>query len=167
MDSDWRQDASCADGRYDPNTWFADPAEAKDRAAAQLAREHMCTARDVCRMCPVRSECLDYAMYRPFLQGIWGGLSDEERNTLRKVRSRNDHSLVFGLYPEPDLSAYIGGGNMLGRQSDAIVKALRARRVCKECGVEKDYYISRLVGRCRDCAMSETAKNDQNLDAVS
>jgi len=33
----------------------------------------------------------------------------------------------------------------------AIGKALRARRTCPACGLEKDYYIPRSLGACNDC----------------
>ena len=37
-------------------------------------------------------------------------------------------------------------------QLAAIAKALRARRTCGTCGVEKSYYIRRSLGECLDCA---------------
>lgn len=148
---DWRTSAKCADVNLNPDIWFADPAEEEDRAEAVKARVDMCTARDVCRMCPVRSECLEYAMYRPFLQGIWGGLSSGERSTLRTVRARDDYSLIEGMFPEPDITAYIEGSSA-NQKPDGIANALKARRICKECKEEKSYYISRNLGKCRDCA---------------
>jgi hypothetical protein len=33
----------------------------------------------------------------------------------------------------------------------AIGKALRARRICPTCGVERPYYIPRRYGECLDC----------------
>ena len=33
--------------------------------------------------CPVRDECLDYALADPSLQGVWGGRTDAERRVLR------------------------------------------------------------------------------------
>jgi WhiB family redox-sensing transcriptional regulator len=40
------------------------------------------SAKRVCADCPVRRECLDYAMrvHEPF--GIWGGLTEAERRQL-------------------------------------------------------------------------------------
>ncbi len=154
IQDNWQTSALCASSSYDPNMWFADPTEEQEHTATMKAWEQVCTARDVCRMCSVRTECLDYAMYRPFLQGIWGGLSGEERKTLRQVRARNDKSLVFGLFSEPDLSVYIRSGSF-SQQSDAIVKALRARRTCQLCSQEQDYYISTNLGCCRDCALAQ------------
>ncbi|MDM4720358.1 RRQRL motif-containing zinc-binding protein [Micromonospora sp. WMMA1363] len=36
-------------------------------------------------------------------------------------------------------------------QREAIGKALRARRTCRVCGVERPYYIPRRHGECLDC----------------
>lgn len=44
-------------------------------------------ARAVCRSCPVRLECLDDAIERQELFGIWGGLDSRERSTIRRVRA--------------------------------------------------------------------------------
>lgn len=41
-------------------------------------------AKRVCRACPVRAECLGYALKFPLIKGIWGGLSEEERERLRE-----------------------------------------------------------------------------------
>jgi hypothetical protein len=37
-------------------------------------------ARRICRSCPVRSECLDYALTYPVtdLHGVWGGLTPRQ-----------------------------------------------------------------------------------------
>uniref|UniRef100_UPI003F491011 RRQRL motif-containing zinc-binding protein n=1 Tax=Sphaerisporangium sp. CA-236357 TaxID=3240030 RepID=UPI003F491011 len=37
------------------------------------------------------------------------------------------------------------------RQMDAIGKALRARRICPDCGVEQPYCIPTRYGACLDC----------------
>lgn len=36
-------------------------------------------ARNICRACPVKSECLAYVRRHPEPQGIWAGLLPEER----------------------------------------------------------------------------------------
>jgi WhiB family transcriptional regulator, redox-sensing transcriptional regulator len=43
-------------------------------------------AKRVCRDCPVRSECLDYAMEHDERFGIWGGLSERQRRHVRTER---------------------------------------------------------------------------------
>lgn len=41
------------------------------------------TAKGVCVGCPVRAECLDYAIRTSQPYGCWGGLSPEERHALK------------------------------------------------------------------------------------
>lgn len=49
------------------------------------AREQQ--AKEVCQRCPVRWECLGYALETRQRHGIWGGLNPDERNLLiRKLR---------------------------------------------------------------------------------
>jgi WhiB family transcriptional regulator, redox-sensing transcriptional regulator len=40
-------------------------------------------ARQVCARCPVREQCLDYAVSNGITGGIWGGMSERERRALR------------------------------------------------------------------------------------
>jgi len=42
----------------------------------------------VCASCPVRAECLNYAVSRPEKYGTWGGLNEEERASERRRRMR-------------------------------------------------------------------------------
>ena len=45
-------------------------------------------AKAICARCPVIDECLAYALSLPFepLDGIWGGLSKNERRQLKRRR---------------------------------------------------------------------------------
>jgi WhiB family transcriptional regulator, redox-sensing transcriptional regulator len=45
-------------------------------------------AKAVCAVCPVREECLDYALQHHVRYGIWGGLNEHERHTERLRRAR-------------------------------------------------------------------------------
>jgi WhiB family redox-sensing transcriptional regulator len=45
-------------------------------------------AKAVCVGCPVRIECLGYAISRPEKYGTWGGLNEEERASERRRRMR-------------------------------------------------------------------------------
>ena len=46
-------------------------------------------AKAVCARCPVREECLDFALRLKVAHGVWGGLSERERRTLRRDRHRS------------------------------------------------------------------------------
>jgi len=49
-------------------------------------------AKKVCASCPVRSPCLTFAVDQRIDHGIWGGLTETERRSikLRRVRNRNN-----------------------------------------------------------------------------
>lgn len=69
-DQDWRAVGLCAGS--DPDLFFA-----------VGALEHK-QAKRICRSCPVRRECLSYAMDSPVDHGIWGGLTERERRRWRR-----------------------------------------------------------------------------------
>ncbi len=71
----WRALASCA--RYTPELFF--PAGETGLAGAQIAM-----AKRICIGCPVRQDCLDYALASNQRFGIWGGLTEEERRPVRR-----------------------------------------------------------------------------------
>ncbi len=66
----WQDRALCA--QTDPEAFFPEKGGS--------TRE----AKRVCRSCEVRAECLDYALERNELYGIWGGLSERERRLLKR-----------------------------------------------------------------------------------
>lgn len=70
-DQDWRAHGLCAG--TDPDLWFA-----------VGAREHK-LAKRICRSCPVRMECLAYAMDAPVDHGVWGGMTERERRRYRRI----------------------------------------------------------------------------------
>jgi WhiB family redox-sensing transcriptional regulator len=48
------------------------------------------SAKVVCHSCPVQLQCLDYAIANEIHDGVWGGLSPQERSPiiLRRRRAR-------------------------------------------------------------------------------
>jgi WhiB family redox-sensing transcriptional regulator len=63
-------DAACA--TTDPELWFPE--------LDSLWR--VTQAKRICEQCPVKIECLEYAIRNKFKDGIWGGLSPTERHRL-------------------------------------------------------------------------------------
>jgi WhiB family transcriptional regulator, redox-sensing transcriptional regulator len=70
-DEAWESRAQCRGG--DGEIFFTPGAAQEFRAKA------------VCRSCPVRWECLAYALKNRVEHGVWGGLTDRER---RRVLNR-------------------------------------------------------------------------------
>jgi WhiB family redox-sensing transcriptional regulator len=68
----WMLDARCRE--YDPTQFFPSDGVGVDRA------------RQICFECPVRMECLEYALEYRIDHGVWGGASERERR--RILRSR-------------------------------------------------------------------------------
>ena len=71
----WRSDAECRD--LDPNLFF--PVGVTGPAVDQIA-----AAKEICAICPVRQECLEFAITSNQEFGIWGGTSEDERRVLRR-----------------------------------------------------------------------------------
>jgi WhiB family redox-sensing transcriptional regulator len=67
----WRDRASCRTS--DPEIFF--PISTKPEFALEALR--------VCATCPVREECLDWALEHRVSDGIWGGLTEDGRRMLR------------------------------------------------------------------------------------
>jgi len=80
---DWIHRARCKD--EDPELFF--PVGTTGPAAAQLA-----AAKAICMQCPVKMECLEWAMATGQDAGVWGGLSEDERRALRRARRRSETS---------------------------------------------------------------------------
>ncbi len=74
---DWRRDAACTS--HHPELFF--PIGTAGPALAQQEQ-----ARQICRGCPVRLACLEWAINVGADHGIWGGLSEQERQSLRRRR---------------------------------------------------------------------------------
>ena len=70
---EWHQFANCLG--VDPDLFFP------ERGAS--TRE----AKEVCRGCVVRGECLEYALAHGEKFGIWGGMSERERRRIRRERA--------------------------------------------------------------------------------
>lgn len=77
---DWRSGGACLSA--DPDLFF--PISFSEASAGQVN-----WAKAYCARCPVRSECTRFALDHPDVQGIWGGMTDNERKNLRRARKRS------------------------------------------------------------------------------
>ena len=73
LDRSWQEYANCLG--VDPDLFFP------ERGAS--TRE----AKEGCRGCVVRDDCLEYALHNSEKFGIWGGMSERERRRIRRQRA--------------------------------------------------------------------------------
>ncbi len=69
----WKHDALC---RGEQRRYFFPPSWSERRDEKER-RERQ--AKALCQQCPVRSDCLDFAISTNESFGIWGGLNELER----------------------------------------------------------------------------------------
>lgn len=114
-DQDWRHRAVCRD--EDPELFF--PVGNSGPALVQTAE-----AKAVCRRCPVASECLEWALENRQYDGVWGGMSEDERSALKRRKSRPSQS--------PATDSLSGSASTLARtlgmSQQAIARAGTASR---------------------------------------
>ncbi len=72
---EWRVESSCKD--TDPDLFF--PVGTTGPAIEQIE-----AAKAVCGICPVQSQCLEFALATNQDSGVWGGTSEDERRRLRR-----------------------------------------------------------------------------------
>lgn len=78
----WRHQAACR--TETPDLFFS--AGSGGSAQAQVAR-----AKQVCAGCTVRDECLQWALQVGVDDGVWGGLTTDERRLLKRRTARRRH----------------------------------------------------------------------------
>lgn len=76
----WAASGACR--HSDPELFF--PLTDRGPAAAQLVR-----AKEVCRQCPVQTECLEFALSSGQAFGVWGGTTQDERRLIRRRRQHH------------------------------------------------------------------------------
>lgn len=83
----WQAYANCMG--VDPDLFFP------ERGAS--TRE----AKEVCRGCVVRDDCLEYALTNGEKFGIWGGMSERERRRIRRQRALARQAAAMGQSASP------------------------------------------------------------------
>ncbi len=72
MDTIWMAKGNCA--QEPPSTFFP-----SDGVGVEVARR-------ICGTCPVKDQCLEYALKARIDHGVWGGCSERERRRILKRR---------------------------------------------------------------------------------
>ncbi|HZF93183.1 WhiB family transcriptional regulator [Streptomyces sp.] len=75
--SNWREQAACR--LEDPDLFF--PIGTSGPALMQAEQ-----AKAICRRCPVREPCLEFALDTGQTLGVWGGTGETERRALQRRR---------------------------------------------------------------------------------
>lgn len=75
VETEWMSDGNCAD--RPPSLFFPSDGVGVD------------VARRVCADCPVKSQCLEYALENRIDHGVWGGTSERERRRILKERAKD------------------------------------------------------------------------------
>ena len=81
----WQNRAACLS--EDPDLFF--PIGSTGDAVPQIA-----AAKPICAACPVLAQCLDFALEARQDYGVWGGLTEDERRSLRRSRQRRARKLA-------------------------------------------------------------------------
>lgn len=82
---DWRGQAACSD--EDPELFF--PVGTTGPAVEQAN-----VAKRICARCEAREACLEYAISTNQDAGVWGGLTEDERRTLKRQRQRRQRRMA-------------------------------------------------------------------------
>jgi WhiB family redox-sensing transcriptional regulator len=87
LDASWMAKAECKHQGFD------EPHRRRniDMFFSERNRRKIMNAKLMCAECPVRSECLQYALRVPFDNGVWGGLTPNERIRVRRGERTPDH----------------------------------------------------------------------------
>lgn len=94
----------------DPEVFFPATSGGRPSKWEQLLWDE---AAEMCSHCPVRVQCLEWALEHDEL-GIWGGTTDEQRRRMRRkplsreVRRRHVRSLHGEGLRDPDIAATLG-----------------------------------------------------------
>ncbi len=79
---EWQEDALCR--QYSVELFFG-----PDLVETELEKqEREAEAKAICQQCPVREPCLEFAIETNQKNGIWGGMTDKERASLKRRRAR-------------------------------------------------------------------------------
>ena len=72
-ETQWMADGNCAE--KPPSLFFP-----SDGVGVEVAKR-------VCTDCPVKAQCLEYALENRIDHGVWGGTSERERRRILKARA--------------------------------------------------------------------------------
>lgn len=78
----WMNRGACAEIGPSDDIWFCE--EGREEPVEQA--RGICYGSESVLPCPVLTICLEYALARPALSGIWAGTTKRQRSRIRRVR---------------------------------------------------------------------------------
>ena len=78
IDTEWMDKARCKG--VNPNIFFPTQEEEQLKVASE------------CWLCPVRAECLGYALENKIDDGVWGGETESGRRRIKRQLRKSDQS---------------------------------------------------------------------------
>ena len=91
---------ACDDNAYHPDQWFPDGSERHNKIDKQEERRQLLNAieaLEVCALCPIRQECLDFSFLAPDTvnYGIYGGTLAYERRVAVGNSADGTHGYAY------------------------------------------------------------------------
>ncbi|MBW1597236.1 WhiB family transcriptional regulator [Streptomyces sp. JJ38] len=124
-DTSWHARGAC---------YGMDPEDA-DAVFFPLPRDHeaIAEAKELCGWCPVRRDCLNYALENVLKEGVWGGLTEAERRPWHDgLPQRLDYSRVIAFFngrdvhlTEAERTVVIDHAYVRGWRPDRLATALQ------------------------------------------
>lgn len=71
----WRERAACRG--FDPDIFYP------------VSEEEAEEAKSICRSCPAREACLEYALSQRERDGVWGGATERDRRRILRQRRKS------------------------------------------------------------------------------
>jgi WhiB family redox-sensing transcriptional regulator len=141
-ETDWRDRAACRDTVTSPHDDpFFEPDERHETPLTAAQRE--AAALELCEDCPVRAECLEYAVATRQRFGVWGGRPQAQLQALVGLAGQapgrgerwTDHGLRRGARPGPGhpetRKTHCPQGHPYDEANSYITK--QGRRQCRAC----------------------------------
>lgn len=111
---DWQVDGLCA--QTDPEAFYPDKGGSSGEAKA------------ICMGCPVRTECLEYALTHDERYGVWGGMSERERGRLRLRSSPGQGARTDLSHGMCRAGLHVMAGENVAASRDGFRRCLPCRR---------------------------------------
>lgn len=145
----WRTHAACFES--DPDLWFPESGTARE-------------ARAICSSCPVRVDCLEWALSNGEGHGVWGGASERVRRHLRRHLNLSPHPLDPRRRRDCSCSYCAAVGEHWGRLR-ALERAEEARRLRDNGPGARHGFAATYARGCRCHRCTEAMRESRRVNA--